>query len=723
MMLGRINGLRCATAVCMLAAFLLVGCGSDDDGAGEATATPTGAPAEPTPTAIIAPAGPGLIAEITGASIDGAGHPVVEFVLTDDQGRGVQPSLPATQNPQQARVRFTAARLQRYSGGGGVANTFDRYINIVNETSPAYDSEGMLETLDAASGVHRFTFSVALPEGVDSSETLAIAMQADRNIGGRTFSVNPVFDLALGAGEPVLRAGVATAQCNTCHDPLQAHGPRFEVRLCITCHTEAAVDESGRSVDFRNMIHKIHAGVELPSVADGPPGSSFELGDTVFASKDEDGAVTGIQFPRPLSDCAACHADAPTGDYHREKASAPACASCHDDVNPSMEDTAAGPPGTNHFQDRGYPDGQCAACHEAEQTEEFDVTVPGAHVIPERSSQLAGLNISIDGIADHLANQAPLVTFKVTDGDGTPLTDLSGLNRVAFVLAGPTEDYANVTVANAVGGGSTGTLTGPNGAGQFQYRLPEPLPAEAAGTWALGAEARRSVMVEGRSVNEAAPNPVVTFSTDSSAPEMRRQPVLDTSCTTCHGEFSKGFSIHGNLRNRVEYCVMCHSPNETDFARRNRDPEAVAAGDSNETIDFKVMIHKIHRGEDLEQHPYLVYGFGAAPQNFTAHDFSHVLYPGDLSNCETCHTEESYTIPPFPGPGALGPLLTAIDPLDGSEVELGRLGPVTSVCTSCHDSDASQAHAFTQTAGNGDEACAVCHGEGRPNAVSDLHAQ
>jgi OmcA/MtrC family decaheme c-type cytochrome len=527
----------------------------------------------------------------------------------------------------------------------------------------------------------------------------------------------------------MLRAGVATAQCNTCHDPLRAHGSRFEVRLCITCHTEASVDELGRSIDFRNMVHKIHAGAALPSVADGPPGSfygiysSFGDEDVVFARKDEDGVVTGVQFPRPLSDCTACHADAPTADYHRQKPSAAACSSCHDDVNASLDETAAGPSGTNHFQERGYPDGQCAACHEAELREEFDITVPGAHVIPERSSQLAGLNLSIDGIADHLARQTPLVTFKITDDSGAPLTDLSGLNRVAFVLAGPTDDYAHVLVANAVGGGSTGTLTGPNSQGQFEYRLPAPLPDDAAGTWALGAEARRSVMVDGRSVSEAAPNPVVTFATDSSPAAMRRQPVVDANCTTCHGEFSKGFSIHGNLRNRVEYCVLCHSPNETDFARRGRDPEAVAAGDSNQTIDFKVMIHKIHRGEDLAQHPYVLYGFGAAPENFTAHDFSHLLYPGNLSNCETCHTEDSYTIPPFPGPGALGALLTAIDPLDGSEVELGRLGPVTSVCTSCHDSDASMAHAFTQTADSGDEACAVCHGEGRPQAVSELHAQ
>ncbi len=712
----------------------LAGCGDDDDAASPPTptATATATPETPPPTATLPPAGSGLIAEITGAQVDGERRLVIDFSVTDDAGRGVAPRLTSTQNPQEVRVRFTAARLERYSGGGGLANTFDRYINIVDEADPGYDGNGTLEAIDAAAGAHRFVFSVPLPESTSAGETVAVAMQADRNTGGRTFSANPVFDFVSddAAAVPIIRAGVTTAQCNTCHDSLQAHGTRFEVRLCLTCHTEAAVDELGRSIDFRNMIHNIHAGVDLPSVADGPPGayygifSGFQMADVIFARKEEDGSVTGVQFPRPLADCAACHSeDAPTATNYFEKASTPACATCHDDVNPSLETTAAGPPGTNHFESRGYPEGQCAACHEAEMREEFDISVLGSHVIPERSTQLAGLNVSIEGISDHLAQQTPLVSFRVTDDAGANLADLSTLNRLAFVVAGPTEDYSDLAVATAVGGGAAGTLTGPDAQGRYQYRLPAPLPADASGTWSIGAEARRSVMIDGRSVNEAAPNPVVTFTTDASQPAMRRQPVVDANCTTCHGEFSRGFSVHGNLRNRVEYCVLCHNPNATDFARRVRDPQAVAEGADNATIDFKVMIHKIHRGEDLAQHPYLVYGFGPAPENFTAHDFSHVLYPGDLRNCETCHTEESYTIPPFPAEGTLGSLLTAIDPVDSSEVELGRLGPVNSACTSCHDSDEAMAHAETQTAGNGDEACAVCHGEGRPNAVSDSHAR
>lgn len=729
-MLDRKVGTVRVTTVALLALVVLWGCSSDDDSSSpEPTPTATEEPTAPTPTAIPVAPGPGLVADILDAMVDESGKIVVDFVLTDDAGRAVRPTLPATQNPVEARVRFTAARFERYSGGGGLGNTFDRYVNIVNETRPAYDASGSLETVDLNLGLFRFTFGVALGENYDSSATYSIGMQADRSVSGRTYSANPVFDLVPDGGEPMIRAGATTAQCNTCHDRLQVHGTRFEVRLCNTCHTEAAVDELGRSVDMRDMIHKIHAGVALPSVAHGPPGSfyglfsSFQRRDIIFAMKDADGVVTGVHFPRPLSDCTSCHVDAPTADYHTSKASTPACATCHDDVNPSLEETAAGPPGTNHFQERGFADGQCAACHEAQMQEEFDLSVPGSHVIRERSSQLAGLNISIDGVTDHLAGASPLISFRISDNAGTPLTDLSGLNRLAFVLAGPNEDFSRYTVAVAVGGGAGGILTGPDANGRFQYRLPAPLPADASGTWSLSAEARRSVMVGGRSINEAAVNPVITFSVDDSAAIVRREVVDNQRCVTCHGEFSKGVSIHGNLRNQVEMCVLCHNANESDYARRSRDPEAVAAGDLNETIDFKVMIHKIHTGEHLAQHPYILYGFGPAPANFSVHDYSHVLYPGDLRHCQACHLPGTYTIPPFPGSGVLGSQITAIDPVDASEVDLGRLGPVTSACTSCHDSDASQAHAATQTAPGGDEACLVCHGEGRPYPVSAAHAR
>ena len=556
-------------------------------------------------------------------------------------------------------------------------------------------------------------------------------MQVDRTYQGQQLGANPVASVVPAGGTPEALLDVTTQQCNSCHAPLIAHGNRREVALCVLCHTEAAVDATGTTIDFRNMIHKIHAGKDLPSIVTGPPGSTYQIcgsrGCSTFAQKDANGMITGVGFPHALEECLTCHSDGPTASYYKDRPAAAACASCHDNVNPSQASTAAGPPGTNHFQDRGYPDGDCTFCHVADSGKEFDIAVLGAHVVPERSTQLTGLNFTITGVTNHAAGQAPTISFKVTDNAGTPLQSLSGLDRVGFAIAGPTTDYATVLTPTAVGGGSSGALVGPDDMGVFQYTPTTAIPANATGTWSVGAEARRGVTlaavspIADKTVEEAAVNPVVTFAVDDSTAVIRRVVVEDQRCGNCHGEFSKDFSIHGNLRNQTEYCVLCHNPNNSDVARRKRDPAAVAAAAPVGSIDFKVMIHKIHRGENLEQQPYLIYGFGPPPLNYGINDFGEVRFPGDLRICTTCHAPGTYLLPPFPGT-ALGTQVAHLEPGTGNLVVDGRLGPIRSVCTSCHDGDDAVAHAETMTAPDGAEACAVCHEEGRDFAVSILHA-
>jgi OmcA/MtrC family decaheme c-type cytochrome len=222
-------------------------------------------------------------------------------------------------------------------------------------------------------------------------------MQTDRTIAGHRIGVDPIFDLVPAGGTPQIRQDVITEQCNSCHNPLIAHGNRREVRLCTLCHTAAAVDNNGTTIEFKNMIHKLHAGKDLPSIVNGPPGSQYKISNTVFAQKDQNGVITGIGFPRSLESCTICHSGGLTTNYYTDRPAASACATCHDDVNPSLETTAAGPPGTNHFQQKGFADGDCSFCHVPDSGKEFDISVVGAHTIPERSKQLAGLNAAITG--------------------------------------------------------------------------------------------------------------------------------------------------------------------------------------------------------------------------------------------------------------------------------------------------------------------------------------
>jgi OmcA/MtrC family decaheme c-type cytochrome len=303
----------------------ILGCGSDDGGGGGGGPLPTAtSPAAPTATIPPAAAGAGL-AEKCNRQHRRRRYAHRSFTLTDAEGTGVTPVLANTQDPQQARVRFTVAHVESYSGGGDLANTFLRYVNDVNLTHPAYDSMGTLNTIDAATGSYEYVFKTKIPADHDPSETYSVGMQANRTFEDEAFAVNEVLDFIPAGGEPIVWTDTSTEQCNSCHNPLRAHGSRYEIRLCTLCHTEQAADNDGVPIDFRVMIHKIHRGTSLPSVVDGPPGANYSVGGQPFAEKHEDGSVTGVTFPRAIQACVVCHDNAPTAEYHRTKPSAAAC--------------------------------------------------------------------------------------------------------------------------------------------------------------------------------------------------------------------------------------------------------------------------------------------------------------------------------------------------------------------------------------------------------------
>jgi predicted CXXCH cytochrome family protein len=59
----------------------------------------------------------------------------------------------------------------------------------------------------------------------------------------------------------------------------------------------------------------------------------------------------------------------------------------------------------------------------------------------------------------------------------------------------------------------------------------------------------------------------------------------------------------------------------------------------------------------------------------------------------------------------------------GMETVVGSIPVIQDACLACHDSAAAQAHALTNTGPAGQESCVVCHGEGGPVAVSEVHAE
>ncbi|MCC6696636.1 MAG: OmcA/MtrC family decaheme c-type cytochrome [Candidatus Hydrogenedentes bacterium] len=112
------------------------------------------------------------------------------------------------------------------------------------------------------------------------------------------------------------------------------------------------------------------------------------------------------------------------------------------------------------------------------------------------------------------------------------------------------------------------------------------------------------------------------FVPDGATPLETRDIVDTETCNTCHTRLE----FHGGNRREIQYCIMCHNPQSTD-------------GQSGTALDMPDMIHKIHMGEELpsvlDGEPYQIVGFGDE-----VHDYSDVVFPQDIRNCEVCHGEE-----------------------------------------------------------------------------------
>jgi len=740
--------------------------------------------------------GAGLSATIVAAAVDAAGVPSVDFRLVDAFGVPVGPSTSATDNPDYARVRFTLARLESIDETReGFTTTFPRYRNYytsrqtadgVSSDQPTFDTGGRLTMLDQAGGVFRYTFGTPLPAGWPAALTHTVGAQIERTYQGETLVANPIFDFVPAGGTPAVREGATTAACNACHGTLQAHGGgRRELRLCQLCHTDQAIDpNTGNTIDLAVMVHKIHRGKDLPSVR-AAVGATYEIvgfqssrhtygkrvkfcknGPTPLVACEDDGdcgtggtcvesdgstiKTEGVGFPQDLRNCNTCHASGATAAAHRERPSAAACTGCHDDVNPGETTTAAGPPGTNHGTAGAQPDAFCRLCH-TPAGEEFDRSVAGAHTNPQRSTQLPGLvaeilDVTGPGGGTVTAGASIEIRFRLRTAAGTPITDPDTL-RLGLALSGPTTDFGDSTAPVRTASSSAPALTnvtGPDGSGTFVWAVPASSspPADAAGTWRVGLEVRRTTSVAGApcatdddcggaagscraghcalDVTEAAQNPVFDFVIGGGAAAPRRTVVAGANCAQCHGTFSVDLDIHGGSRNNVEYCVVCHNANVSDFARR-RHAVATGAVAATETIHLKPLLHRLHTGESLSQKPFIVYGFGSAPANNTPHDFGDVRYPRDRRDCAACHVADTQLVP-LPS-GVLPTRTSEVTGSGGSATETatGSQPPTAAACLSCHDDADAALHAEINTPMGGAESCAVCHGEGKLADVATVH--
>jgi OmcA/MtrC family decaheme c-type cytochrome len=207
-------------------------------------------------------------------------------------------------------------------------------------------------------------------------------------------------------------------------------------------------------------------------------------------------------------------------------------------------------------------------------------------------------------------------------------------------------------------------------------------------------------------------NKVLYFSVDGSKVAPRRQVVDIAKCNGCHSTLS----LHGENRNQIEMCVLCHNPSENDGVRRVVATNPADKAQPNQSVNFAMMIHKIHTGEGLAAagQSYTIVGFGGSHN-----DFSDVRYPAmtptggvaDTAKCYMCHVNNSEATFPIGKNNVTDPQ--------------GRMSPVaatTSACTGCHLTLSALSHAVAQTDPKFGESCDVCHGVGKDFDVLKAHA-
>lgn len=666
-----------------------------------------GDPGDPGGDALVV--GPGLELEVMEAGVAADRRPYAVLRFADADGRPLDREGRVTEGSVSAS--FTIAHLPIEARvDGDVVLPYASYLTrTVTSTEgpdmaeqPTTDADGTWSAVDAADGVHRYDFGAILPDGYPASETHTIGIYATRTFADVRYVANatPTFRPD---GTPVsdTRAIVSNDACNGCHSPLSAHGgSREDVTLCVTCHGAGFADpESGNTIDFRTMIHRIHRGASLPSVESG---ESYEIVGYRGSVHD----YSEVHFPRDIRGCETCHQGAADADRWNTVPSRAACGSCHDDI--WFEPGAPPEPWMRLHPGGDRPtDERCTVCHEP--------TGGLAPIIDAHRTRLQAPDaLTVDFVLDAVTiNGAgrPQIDFTVTvDGAGRDIST-SPLPRFSFTLAGPTTDYRFFETYSP---SSTGTLTAlAAGAGSFRYELPDTVTqiatangVPAAGTWAVGVEGYdRSPSGE----TYAGPNRVAYLAITDTTAVPRREVVEVARCNSCHEELR----MHGGPRNDPAYCVMCHNGN-TDTIGRMPLP---APGDTSETtsVSFARMVHRIHTGHDGESE-YTLYSFSGSPVSF-----DELHYPADRRDCERCHVDaDSHDLPLG---AAVIPARTRRIDAAGAVIATFLLPPESSACVGCHDSPASVAHAETMTAAMGEEACATCHQSGSAFGVEEVHAR
>jgi OmcA/MtrC family decaheme c-type cytochrome len=300
-----------------------------------------------------------------------------------------------------------------------------------------------------------------------------------------------------------------------------------------------------------------------------------------------------------------------------------------------------------------------------------------------------GLAINI--VSATIANDGTIsVDYKLSDPKGMAL-DISGITTpgpisvsflAAYIPKGQEQYVSYITrnetdtvtgsgrttvEATADSGGTTQTVA----VGEYIYTFKNKAPAgfDPTATHRIGIYGSRNLTEFDLGTNYD--DATFDFAPAGGTPAPR-DVVRTADCNKCHDSLA----AHGGSRKSVELCIMCHTPQTTD-------------AETNNTLDFKVFIHKLHDGSGLPSvqsgTPYQIVGYQNA-----VNDWSTVEYPADVRRCQTCHNPKN---------GA-------------AQTSAWLQEPTRAACGSCHDNvnfATGQNHSGNNLPEVSDNQCAGCH--------------
>ncbi|HET8539456.1 MAG TPA: OmcA/MtrC family decaheme c-type cytochrome [Anaeromyxobacter sp.] len=705
----------------------------------------------PANEAVVAPYG--FKIEITGVDVPAdptaaATPPTVTFRVTDADGapilglkeelaRAPSGQTPATGHPHVNAPRFTLARLEPDDAYRSL------YMNPANTQATSVTLPRDPAQFDArvtSNGNGSYTFKLdplsANPTAEERRRTHTVGVWASRFPSeqvGEDQAASSTLDFVPAGGAAAARQVVSLQACNTCHGPaVRAHGTRLGTRLCLTCHTSQTSDpDTGNSVEFRELIHKIHYGGDRP-------GETYRI--VGFGGRE-------FRFDQPwmndVRDCTICHQGA-DADRHLARPSERSCTTCHTIVQFDASAGSACSPDRKDASDCNHPvqvapGTACSTCHTQDAIRSQHVSIFEI----ARRFQYDLQSVTVGG------DRKPVARFAVRDAQTNQPRDLENdpayrdpQSSLNVQFGWPSKEHTNQGASTTAPGQPRsvaivrGGLFDPADAvtvtkvagqpGVYEVASPVALPEGVTGG---------TVFMDGHPVIAGENVPVVnatrTFGAAGGAGDARRQVVSVDRCNACHGVVS----AHGRNRNgSIETCVVCHNPRATDWQKRQGTEGAAAE----QSVDFKVLIHGVHSA-DIRDEPMIVYGFnparagtGGAPG--IPHEFPGEI-PHGVANCAMCHAATTF-MPPLPAEALDTTVATNGTPAEPADDT--TLGKTQAVCLSCHDRvrfaqaeqalpscntivPANSAACLHSAGAQAEAACASCHGSGGAADTARVH--